>query len=257
VSHTVYLIFIKVPRDEYDEKLKYLIGGIRSRHVDFTYKPVKAHMEGLYAWTTSKKLMKEFMNTRYTKAFKVKKFDIDGKKKFKEFSSTYDGLKLEKRKFYFSLVYDNWNDDNERDDLVEGEDYLYIVSTLEERLNCSEYFEENIGEFVIGSDVDIFPDYTLFNSEIIEALDYIGYNYFYDTSIIPMICQLLDETDYTSYNFPYNVTYEELSQRYDKTRYNGDGFGITERGNYVHKPFENEVLGFIMMYSYTLFGDDG
>lgn len=175
----IYFIYVTIPEKVFNTKVKYLISNSHN------YRWKNGNMYGLYAWSTKKKLIKEFLEIRNNSIYTVINKEID-EDYYKEVKSTYGTSELK-------LLEYKHLDSNKNLNTIE------VVSTKDE-LRCStidhqEYLEE-FGPSVY-SDLPI----TLFNDKLYVALDTIGYvsDYYslYGTD---------EEADYYAYNKSFGLT---------------------------------------------------
>ena len=210
---TAYLIYSKIPVELYDKKLKYLISNA------FEYRCKDNLMIGLYGWTTNKKYMKEFLQTRNSKMFNIVKKDIDKSDKpiLKE---KYFNLEIKPREFVRI-------DDNNKEQLIN------IITTLDEHIACTEDAEQWINEINIDllSGVPVY----LFNDKVFDALDILGY--------VDM---------YYLFNGTSDEDEEELQDMNDYTTYN-NSYGFTTNGHKIINKTRDQVNVLLFLYS-CLFG---
>ena len=226
----VYLIYVKIPTYIYLDRLCHLV-----TNNDFRFRQKGKYILGLYAWTDDKKLLKEFMETRYAPIFKVKKTRKDNLEDIlpKDISIT---LKLEEHNYFHDSDFDPEfsNVDDTISDIVKSRSEL-IVSTREEYNNCAWSLSENMLEYGPAKYIVRENDYTIFNDELIDALDILGYISNYD------------------------LLYANASNMYDVNDYNRS-FGTSYRGhnitnNILCNMHNNQYYGFIYLYSYLIFGE--
>lgn len=153
----VYFIYVAIPEVTFNT-IKYMLGNTEQ------YRWKHDKMFGLYAWTSSKSIAKEFFEVRNKDIYTLIKKDVD-EDELNHLKSDYNLLKLERRIYYL-------NGDNILDKSVE------IVSTKNEYVCVTSDSEEYMWEF--GPQIEEDTPYRIFNDKIIEALDTIGYNNGYD-----------------------------------------------------------------------------
>lgn len=175
----VYFIYVIIPENIYNKTIKYII----SNSHDYRWKHGK--MFGLYAWTTKKKVVKEFFEIRDKRIYTLVEKEITGEY-YDELKSTHSSLELKLRS------YDHFNDKQELEKID-------VVSTKNEwvcaTIDNMEYIDD-FGPAVYG---DLPVD--LFNDKLINALDVIGYvsKYYieYGTE---------SEADMSSYNLSFGIS---------------------------------------------------
>ena len=177
----IYYIYAMIPEYIYNQKIKYLLS---SSQYDFRWKHGK--MYGLYAWTTSKKMMKEFFEVRDNKIYNVIKNDMYDKEELDRLKSNYPDLELGYRRYYY-------------DDCENEEDSILITSTKNEHINSTEFPEEYLYEF--GPKASDEFVYYIFKDKIIKALDILGYTTSYDIEYGTEA-----ENDAAQYNLSFNLT---------------------------------------------------
>ena len=156
----VYFIFTTIPEKVFTSRIKYFIDP---QTIHRYHRMDEGKMHGLYAWTTSKKKLLNFLETRNEDIYNVKKEDIPiGKKEYLH--------ELRKEIGNLELNFHEFETDNE-----DGK--LELVTTKDEYIAVTEDLEPNYWQFVIGDLIDI--DYKIFNHGIQEALDYLGYTAHY------------------------------------------------------------------------------
>ena len=231
----LYLIYAKIKTKEFDAKLKYLIGLVKNDSFGFRYAKTNKRYNyyiGLYAWTTNKKLLKEFLIFHKAKHFVIKKKCVDAKE-MESFKKKYKDKKLSRRRLYHNIG-GVLNPGQYGKDM-----YTEIVLTRFEYVNCSEELETNAYEFCYPHCATV--DYRLFKDKWQRILDLLNYTLHYDLN-------QFDNTD--------NVTdkrLEDYENRKEVAEYNLQ-FGLTPMGNQIKLPvlFNNEYAMFIRLYSYFL-----
>ena len=90
---TVYFIYVSIPQKIFDSKIKFLLSNTE----DFRFK--RNTMYGLYAWSTKKKIVKEFFELREPKIYTLVEKEIDSEEYFEHFKSKYSNLELKIREY--------------------------------------------------------------------------------------------------------------------------------------------------------------
>lgn len=189
----VYFIYATIPLKIFEQRIKYLIDN----NAIHRYQRTEENMYGLYAWTTSKKKMESFMDTRDNDIYVVKKKDIDKEKELKNLKREIGNLELD----YY--LYQTDNDGGE----------ICITSTKDEFIACTEYTEENFWSFCIDGKIE--KNYEHFNKELQIALDLLGYTYYYHMNV----SDDKDMMEMASYNAGYGKTvlgYDKLLKKFDE-----------------------------------------
>ena len=177
----IYYIYAIIPEQIYYSKIRYIIPN------QHDYRLKHNSMYGLYAWTTSKKITKEFFEVRNKSIYTLIKGDMIDKEDYKRMKEKYGELELDYRKYYY--------DGNTP---IE-EDSITIVSTKNEYIQSTEYVAENLYEFGPKSDINIH--YSIFKDKIIKALDLLGYTTDYDIEYGED-----SDADCASYNLSFGLT---------------------------------------------------
>lgn len=199
---TVYFIYVSIPEFVFN-KIKYMIGDIAK---EFKWKENKLY--GLYAWTNKQSYVEEFLELRCNEIYTIVKKELDYDD-FKRLKKQCDDMRLNLYK-----MKTNYNETME------------IVCTVNEYTKSTEECDLYMDEFGLNIDEDIH--YYIFNDEIFNALDILGYvdgyvrRYGYDGDVI-------------SYQ---------------------NSFGLTGVGNKLYIDFHNEVGNFIVLFRFFLTGDD-
>lgn len=217
----VYMIYASVPTDIFNTRLKYLLHSVSN--FDYRHKKNEKYICGLYAWTKDKKILSEFLETRYADAFDVIKKDFDrykmGKFNYEADNTAYDYLKLKSYKY----KYNKNRDDSE---------YEEMVTTQYEHIQCTNYLTENLINFYEERSISV--DYKVFNDDIQNALDVLGYTTIYDTNI--------DKS--SRYDNEIRRLRAEKKQLQNKTVF----------GHELIHYYNNEYVGLMYLYSYLFFG---
>jgi len=110
-----------------------------------------------------------------------------------------------------------------------------IVATREEYNNCTEFISENILEHLHAKYINQNVDYTLFNDEIEDALDVLGYITNYDL----LYTSESGLSDMIDFNSSFNMTYR----------------GHPLDNNVLCNMHHNQYFAFIYLYSYLILGE--
>ena len=175
----IYYIYAIIPEYLYNKKIKYLFS---SQH-DFRWK--HGNMYGLYAWSTSKKKVKEFFEVREKSIYTVVKSDLYDDSEIARLKDMHSDLELKRRRYYY-------------DDCKNDEDSILITSTKNEHVSSTEFSEEFINEF--GPQVSEMFSYSIFKDKVIRALDILGYTTRYDIEYGND-----QESDLANYNLGFNL----------------------------------------------------
>lgn len=172
----MYFIYIIIPRNIYDSKIKFLLSqqyDFRCKHVDKMY--------GLYAISDSKKLVEEFFDIRgnYGQYLLVDK-KVDDKDMVKELKDIKSDLFLKK-------VVLTDSDGNDTEMVVTKNEYSII------EYDGSQY----VAEF--GPDAHATYDYKIFNDKIQKSLSKLNYTVAYDT----LHCKDLNRMECADYNYGF------------------------------------------------------
>ena len=206
----IYYLYAKIPENIYNKKVKYLI----SNNHDFRWK--HSYMYGLYAWTTSKKILKEFIEVRENSIYTLVKNDILDKEEYNRIKDRYSDLELKSYRYYYN------------NSLKLDDESIMIVSTKNEYVHSTEFNEEFIYQF--GPQVsDTFP-YYIFKDKIIDALDRIGYVSKYDIELGSE-----DDSNFANYNL---------------------GFNMTKYGHKNKVVYNNDMNNLLYLYRYFFYGND-
>lgn len=206
----IFYIYTSIPEPIYNKKVKYLISNIH----DFRWKHGK--MYGLYAWTTSKKMIKEFFEIRKNDIYTVIKADVYDDKELERLKDKYSDLKLDYRRYYF-------------DGKEEEKDSLLIVSTKNEYVNSTMNSEEYLYEF--GPKPSEEFTYYIFKKKIIKALDTLGYT--------------------SKYDIEFGNEAESESAQWNLT-----GFNLTKYGQSYKIHFDNQMNNLLFLYRYFFYGNE-
>ena len=213
----VYMIYVSVPTDIFNTRLKYLLSSVSN--YDYRHKKNEKYLYGFYAWTKDKKILSEFLDTRYADTFDVIKKDLDNDE-LEEFKSVYNYLKLNIYEYKYNK------------NLYESESEK-MVTTRHEYIQCTNYLTENLINFYEERYITI--DYKIFNDDIQNALDILGYTTIYDTNIDKSSRYEDDEI---------RRLRAEKKQLQNKTVF----------GHELIHYYNNEYAGLLYLYSYLFFG---
>lgn len=202
----VYFIYVAIPEEIFNT-IKYILDKSDN------YRWKKSKMFGLYAWSTNKSIVKEFFQVRNKDIYTIVKKEIDDFE-YKNFKDIYNTLKLDRRLYYF-------------DRSEKKERSIEIVSTKNEYIASTMNAEENLWEF--GPPIEQSVPYTIFNNDIIYALDYLGYTKEYDLRYAAE-----DTIDFNSYN---------------------ESFGLTPLGNRNKMIYENQMNILLYLFRFFFYGD--
>lgn len=173
----VYLIYIKVDNDSFNT-LKYIIPNVH----DYIWRDEKFY--GMYAWTSSKSKLSDFLETREEKVFVTSKKELDS-----------DEFELFKEHFY-TLELNRYKYNTIR---LDKKETVEVVSTKNEYIEVVENGSENYQEF--GPTVSDRFNYKIFNKDIIKALDILGYTEVYDLNY-----GTYDDSVLADYNKSFGLT---------------------------------------------------
>lgn len=203
----IYFIYVSIPELIFN-KAKFIIAKTER------FRSKKGKTFGLYAWTTDKNILGEFLEVRNNEIYSITKKEIE-KDEFKTVKSEYPSQELKRYKYYL-------------DDSEDDKKSIDIVSTKFEYINSTVDGQENIYEF--GPNVYEDAPYQIFNDEIIEALDFLGY------------------TD------KYDLTYGD-GDRIDQVSYN-NSFGLTALEKNKRIKFDNQMNILLYLYRFFFYGND-
>ena len=176
----IYFIYASISEDVFNKRIKYFIDS-RIIH-KFRWKHGKLY--GMYAWTTDKKKVKDFLETRNGSIYTVIKKDVEDKdEELKRLRREYGEQELN----YYSFRHDDPEE-------------MIILTTKNEYTISTDNIEEYLYEFGGFNDY-LKYDYRVFNEEIQLALDILNYNTQYDTNI-----GKTESIEYARYNSSFRVT---------------------------------------------------
>ena len=227
----VYMLYLTVPEDIFQTKLKYLIGSVEK--LNFRLKEGNAIV--LYGWTSKKKHLKRFLDERCSEVFSIKTKEFNDEEDYEEFAYNNAKLELMIGEIGLSPACDGYerlaNDEN--DSIIDKENFTKMVMTKFESENIGLYRSENMNEFGPSAYADM--DYCIFKDEIIAALKVLGYVTLYDSS-------------YSQY-FP---TSEDRLRKYEEAM---DVINLLDMDSDLITPLiKTEYVSFIYLYSYTFIG---
>ena len=175
----LYFIYVRIPENIYNNKIKYLIPNV------YDYRWKHGYMYGLYAWTTKKKYVKEFFEVRDKSAYTLIEKEIEDDDDVKQVNSIHPSLKLVLKKF------ETIEDGNKKKVEILCTKNEYVVSVIDG--------DEYLYDF--GPEIYEDIDYRLFNDKIIKALDTLMYVNKYDS-----LFGSVDENSFNEYNAGFNLT---------------------------------------------------
>lgn len=159
----LYLIYAIIPSNVFSTRIKYLIDNVKD------FKTQGNNRVGLYAWTTSKKILEEFLEGRDHDIYKVIKKEFMDDEDIDKFKSVYNTLELHLYHY------------NNKHSETSGKG-IDIVTTKSEYVNSVLDLEANITGF--GYPTFALFDYSDFNQELKTALEILNYNYYYDSNAL-------------------------------------------------------------------------
>lgn len=174
----VYFIYAIIPENIFNT-VKYMLGNADK------YRWKHDKMFGLYAWTTSKSIAKEFFEVRNKNIYTLIKREVDDDE-YERIKYDFNVLKLDRRVYYLDR-------DHKNDKSVE------IVSTKNEYVCTTMEYEEYLWEF--GPPISEDVPYNMFNDKVLQALDTIGYTKGYDLNY-----GVDDSRDTVEYNLSFGLT---------------------------------------------------
>lgn len=198
----IYLIYYKIPQNIF--RKTHGFDFMQNQH-NASYSKTYNFWFGLYAWTTNKKLAQRFKGTRNMKYFEIKEKDIR-KKELRKLIKEDRGMKV------LELIEKPLTGFMKQEPVS-----LKIPITKEEYTLSSRYDETLLAEYfgTIFNNPITYP--TLFNSDIITALSYLGFFEIYgmishdaasDNGDISDIYDIITTT--TQWNASYNLDYSGL-----------------------------------------------
>ena len=171
----------------------------------FKYDNQKDIWIGLYGFTNDQELKNKFLDIRNRKYFKVVKRTVDKdtyEKETKDPLSKYKKCKIDEHSIKYGLCKTGKIDTTN----------CFVVMTRSEKEILDDYVD-NFNEEAVEKAYDNlinFPDFRIFNQEIIDALETIEYTKFY-SSIISLDENLQSEVDEA---ISYGLSYPSLKQQY-------------------------------------------
>ncbi len=219
VDLVYYLIFISVSQ-EFREKHKVLGNGFMN--LQWTYSSEKDEYNALYAYTTSKKILKEFKKTRDMSLFRVYKLGFNVLEQDKNSVNINESMKLD----YF--LYKS-GPKGEETSIISNENEHEICETLPHLI------EMNITN-------PYLPDPQLINIDLLKVLEMISYSFHFYSYVI-------DEPQKFDCNIDYNAYNESLAERYDvfwnNYRFAYNGKYMNEYNQEGRSVTVNELMAFI------------
>lgn len=176
----VYLVYAKIKEDDFLSRMRYLLYNKYA----FKKNDTNDDYMGLYAWSTDKTIIDEFLSIRNNDIYiiKTKKMDYE---EYDEFRRNYS---TEKMKIYMYELLSIENKSTE----------IQIASTKNEYDTITMDGEENMFQW----SPEFKTDYIIFNDEIIDALDIVAY-----TTVHDMNWSIYeDRADYASNMVSYGLT---------------------------------------------------
>lgn len=152
----IYAIYVSLPMRSF-ERIKYLIRNVTD------FRSSNGKMVGLYAFSKKKSIAKEFMEIRNSNIMTLKKIDADDDWS-SEFKSRFSSCCISE--------YTLSTGDKKKP--------ITLLCTKNEYSNIHDFKQENLFEFGPAQFTKI--DYEIFNDDVIEALDILGYTTAFDTS---------------------------------------------------------------------------
>lgn len=223
----VHIAYLTIPKDIFDLRMKYLIDSVDS----YDYKIKEKSVTAFYAWTTSRKRMKRFLDTRCRDIFTVKTKELDDDD-YDEFISKNKASRL--GVYSIATIPTDSYESLSGISSVDKENFIDMVLTDYEHKNISLYKSENMNEF--GPKAFNNMDYSIFNEEIIGALRVLGYVTLYDSSFIR-----------------YNKMSEDDLERYENAMNVIDQMDIDS--DLITPLMMTEYIVLVFLYSYTFIGE--
>ena len=187
----LYLIYADIDCKVYDKEIKYILPN------EPVFQKDGQVMKGLYAWTTKKKLLKEFKDDRKdANIYLYLKKEVD-EDELENFLDKYDMLQLKR------YGYNKGTDENGKDR------FINITSTKNEFIITTEFGAENMQE-----DIDEIFDHLLelraVNDDVCKACCVLGIMRYWKA-----IYGEIDEIDYLNYqeSFGLNPTAAAISHK--------------------------------------------
>ena len=153
----VYGIYAIIPTEVFESRM---FKFVYDKH-KFSLSKNGNYYYGLYAWTTKKKVVKEFLDIRNKDMYKVKELKID-KEDEKDFELDY---KFEELSYY---------------NYIAGNEEYEVLTTLNEFTESCDNISENLNDLLYDILTNEVADYDILNQDLIDALDIIGYTSYYD-----------------------------------------------------------------------------
>lgn len=226
---TYYLVYANVPSILFENAYKHIIGN------SWEYEQMNVNgnsvYHGLYAWTSKKSLLNEFLKYRDPATYQIKECYDDEyiqtvlkEKYWNQKIDTYTLVALY-GKGNFSNGYDileAYRHNTKKSDDVKT---FNVIMTKEEYVNCTEYREENWLDFGLHAEMR----YDIFTDEFIQLLDEIGYTLIHD------------------------IYYTNNQQIRDCACYMLS-FDVSPFGNEINLSLANEMSAFLLYYRPLIFG---
>jgi len=220
VDLVYYLIFISVSQ-EFRDKHKVLSNGFIN--LQWTYSSEKDEYNALYAYTTDKKILKEFKRTRDMSLFTIYKLGFNVLEQDKNAVNINESMKLD----YF--LYKS-GPKGEETAILSNENEHEICETLPHLI------EMNIKN-------PYLPDPQLINIDLLKVLEMISYSFHFYSYVIEAPSNLENNLD----NF--NPQAELLAERYDvfwnNYRFAYNGKYMNEYNQEGRSVTVNELMAFI------------
>jgi hypothetical protein len=226
----IYVIYASIPSLLFDNKIHDFI------HDPMRYKLSDNKYIGLYAWTTKKKLLDEFLNTRYKarSMYTVLKKELDDDD-YIYFKKDNNQEKLSCYKLYHDIVEE---DENKNVHEKLNDETPRIVCTKNEYETIYDLGEQYLFDYMCQI---VNFEYLVLNDQYKLLLDKIGY------------CDLFNRifdglTDYDDYDDFYH-------DRHEMTEFN-NGYGLSYYGNTAVDICKNRLMIFINIFYEMIVGYD-
>lgn len=153
----VYGIYAIIPTEVFENRMSKLVYDKNK----FRLSKNENYYYGLYAWTTKKKVVEEFLYIRNKDMYKVKEIKIP-KEDERDFKLEF---KFEELAYYNYKV---------------GKEEYEVLTTLNEFTESCDNRSENLDELLYEKITNDVADYEILKKDLIKALDIIGYTTYYD-----------------------------------------------------------------------------
>lgn len=153
----VYGIYAIIPTEVFENRMSKLVYDKNK----FRLSKNENYYYGLYAWTTKKKVVEEFLYIRNKDMYKVKEIKIP-KEDERDFKLEF---KFEELAYYNYKV---------------GKEEYEVLTTLNEFTESCDNRSENLDELLYEEITNDVADYEILKKDLIKALDIIGYTTYYD-----------------------------------------------------------------------------